>query len=150
MNLNNLNIEELSKHGLDPEFVTEQQMKLKPNQQAIIYDVEGGDVNLPDVQQVLSQVIEVLEYMTTEEVLDLRSEDNDKYVEHMEEKFKTFSDRYYGLFRKLISGEDITPLMQMLAEIEKVKDGEKTIEEAEKTIGESLAEKYVYPNIGKP
>jgi len=143
----NFNINDLE--GLNPEFITEEQIKLKPNQQAIIYDVESGEVNLPDVQEILSKVIEILEYMTTDEILELRSKNKDEYEEHMEEKFVPFSDRYYGLFKQLISGKDITPLIEMLTEIEKIKEGNTTIEEAEHRIGRSLEKKFVTPNLNK-
>jgi len=113
-----------------------------------VYDVDDGDANLPDVPVLLNRVIEILKFMSTDEMIELKANDEPEYIIVMENKFESFADRYYALFRKIISGEDLTPLMNMLAAIESVKDGKETIEDAEKRLGEDLAEQYIYPKIG--
>lgn len=114
-----------------------------------LYDVDSGDVNLPDVKLFLDQVIEVMECMNQQEMVDLQNKDEEEYKAEMEKRFPQFSFRYYAIFQKIISGDDITPLIEMLAQIERVKCGEIDIEEAEKNIGQSLANKYVYPTFNK-
>lgn len=126
-----------------------------PNQgPGFMYDPTGNfenedKPNLADTGRVLNGVQAILEYMCTDEVIELRNKDEVEYEKHMEEKFEDFCDRFYSIFKKVLSGEDITPLMGMLAEIEKVKRGDKTLEEAEQFVGEQLAQKYIYPKINK-
>jgi len=125
--------------------------EIKKNKNAIIYDPTGGNEtpNLPDVALLLSQVEEILDYMVKTEELKELKKDNSEYEKHMEDKFPFFSSRYFGIFRKLINGEDITPLLTMCKSINEIKSGNITMEQAEKQLGEGLAEKYIYPNLTK-
>jgi hypothetical protein len=131
--------------GSKQNIVTEDQ--IKNNENAIVYDVPEGEANienLPDVKILLKKVTEILEYMCTDEMIALKNEDTGEYNKQMEEKFSVFSNRYYSIFHKLLSGEDLTPLFSMLAAIEKVKNGEVTMETAEKQLGNILAKKYIH------
>lgn len=133
--------------NMKPQVLSEDQ--LGSQGPGYVYDVEGGDVSLPDTEQLLDSVIEIMECMDTSEMKQLKDTDEAEYKLEMEKRFPQFSFRYYSIFQKVISGDDITPLMGMLAQIEKVKRGELTIDEAEKYVGESLAKKYVYPKLNK-
>jgi hypothetical protein len=117
-----------------------------------VYDIEGersSQSELPNVHDLLNDVIKILEYMNTPEMQNLKKTEEAQYKLLMEQKFPEFSFRYYSLFQKLITGEDITPLLGMFAQIEKVKTGKITLDEAEKKVGESLATQYVYPSLNK-
>lgn len=136
-----MNIKNLDKH-----IVSEDRIKNDPN--AIVYDPFGdASPNLPDVGNVLDKVMEILEYMLDDSIKKMKSSNINEYNSHMENKFSEFSNRYYGLFQKIISGEDITPLLSMLASIDKVKSGSATLETVEEQLGEELANKYIYPNL---
>ena len=129
--------------------------------QGIVFDPSGGleggvaPVNLPDVGEILDKIQEILEYMCTDEIINLKDNDNHndndndngEYVRHMESIFPAFSCNYYSLFQKIISGDDLNHLFSMLGAIERIKDGEITVDEVEKNLGEELAEEYVYPHI---
>lgn len=131
--------------GSNQNIVTEDQIKNKDN--AIVYDVPEGEPsieNLPDVPELLKKVTEILEYMCTDDMIALKSTDSGEFNKHMEEKFSVFSNRYYSIFYKLLSGEDLTPLFSMLAAIEKIKKGEVSMENAEKELGKELAKKYIH------
>ena len=120
-----------------------------------VYDPQGIDPYgsetpcFPDVGKLLDDVNSILECMCTSEMMELKKKDKNEFQTKMEQQFPDFSFRYYTLFLKLLSGEDITPLMSMLATIEKIKSGSLSMEEAEQGIGESLARKYVLPKLNK-
>ena len=117
--------------------------------QGIVYDIEAGESELPDINMVLDKVAEILEVCGQKDMIELKKKDSELYEKTMEDKFPEFSDRYYALFQQLLTGNDITPLLRMLVEIEKVQKSEQTLEEAEKMVGQSLADKYIYPNFKK-
>jgi hypothetical protein len=116
-----------------------------------VYDPEGGEgpPNFPDVPQLLDDVYKILKHIDNPDLKALKIADKQAYQDLVEKDFPDFSFRYYNLFIKLLSGDDITPLLAMLVAIEKVKSGELTMEEAEKGIGEGLAKKYVLPKLQK-
>ena len=127
----------------------------KDGRTGIVFDPSGGleggvaPANLPNVTEVLTGVQNILQYMCNDDIIKLKSEDESEYINHMEGKFPAFSFRYYSLFQKIISGDNLTHLFSMLAAIEKVKNGETTLDEAEKGLGEQLAQEYVYPHVNK-
>ena len=118
---------------------------------SFIYDmdagVDAGVVNLPDVNVLLANVIEILEYSNSREMVDLRLADKVKYGDEMEKKFPAFSKRYYALFQQILEGEDLSPLLMMFAKIENIKSGRKTIEQAEKELGDELVDRYVPADV---
>jgi hypothetical protein len=108
---------------------------------AIPYNVEeehSGE-NLPNATDVLDQVIKILECMNTEEMTVLRKANIALFEQLMEEKFQEFSLRYYGIFKMILSGDDIEPLFKMLEMIHIVNSGELSFEDAEKNVGKYLS-----------
>lgn len=128
----NLNIKE-------QKFITEEEIE---NSNGMVYDPSGDEMateeSLPNANEILDQVILILESMNIEGMCELRKNNKLAYEESMEAKFPTFSERYYGIFRMIIDGEDITPLYTMLSIINKVKNGHSTLENAEKDVGKYL------------
>lgn len=123
---------------------------IKKDKNAIIYDPTGGDdtPNLPDTKTIADNVERILEYMVSKpDVMELKNKNYNEYEKHMENMFPVFSSRYMGIFSKIINGEDITPLFEMLKKIDEIKKGNTTLEKVEKKLGENLAEKYIYPNL---
>ena len=115
-----------------------------------VYDPQGSEApSFPNVPQLLDDVSSILQCMCTPEMVELKKKDKNQFQIQMEQQFPDFSVRYYTLFLKLLSGDDISPLMTMLVAIEKVNSGKLTAEEAEQGIGESLARKYVLPKLNK-
>lgn len=101
-------------------------------------DDEINTENLPDTDEILDSVIEILEYMNTEEILKLRKDNKDVFVSTMETKFESFAERYYSVFRMVISGNDLSPLFEMLKVIKQMKFGSISVEHGENQIGTSL------------
>ena len=136
----------LNLNGLDHKLVREED--IDPTK-GMVYNPGEGEVNLVNVDEMLSKVAKILEVMCEDEMILLKETDYPKYEEKMEERFEEFAFRYFAIFKKVISGEDITPLFRMLTEIDKIHRGDKEIEQVEKELGEELANQYIYPKVGK-
>lgn len=111
------------------------------------FDEDNAVENLPDVKNILDSVGEILEVMLEDEMIALQKEDGDKYEKAMEQKFPSFSFRYFALFKQIISGEDLGNLFVMLEMIEKTKNGKKSFREAESAVGMHLATHYDLPTV---
>lgn len=126
-------------------------MATQPTDRDYVYDMEGeyNQDALPNTEQLMDEVINILSITTQPKYKALRIQDNKQYVAEMEQLFPDFSFRYFALFMQVISGEDITPLFEMLLQIDRLKSGSITIEDAEKNVGDVLAKRYIYPNVKK-
>jgi hypothetical protein len=127
------------------------QVEGMPSEQepGFVYDPSSAEPvsadNLPDAPELIDKVIEILTVMTEPEMKDLMKENFQEYESAMERRFPEFADRYYSMFKKVISGEDLTKLMYMLNIIGRVKKGYITMEDAEKRVGNMLADEYLNP-----
>ena len=99
-----------------------------------------------DIKQVLDDVANVIEMISTDEMMELKEKDFKKYQDKIEDKFPKFSARYYGIFMKLIRGEDISTLMIMLSIMAKIKKGLMTYKEGEIEMSKILSQKFVRKN----
>lgn len=104
---------------------------------------------LPDVKKIISKVEEIMVYMCNDDVLDLKLENNDAYKEMMESKFKDFNDLYPSLFSLIIDGKDISMMLEMMTRIEKVKNNELSMNDAQEQLKDKLSEQYVYSKMTK-
>jgi hypothetical protein len=94
--------------------------------------------NLPESDVILDNIILILEYMNTPEMVELRNNNNDVFVSTMELKFESFAEHYYSVFRMIISGKDISLLFDMLKVIGDMKKKNITVETGEQQIGTKL------------
>ncbi len=101
------------------------------------------------VKDITDKIVDVLEYMNTDYIKNLRGHDIVLYEKTIEEKFPDFTERYYAVLKLLMSGEDITRLLQMLSQLEKVENNEKKREEAVNYVREELNNEYIYNAIKK-
>lgn len=107
-----------------------------------VYNPHEGETSLADVDFMLDQVAKILEEMCTDEIQELKKLDKNKYEQTLEFKFETFALEYWAIFKKVISGEDLGPLFQMLGEIAKIKTGEKSLKQVETELGHEYAVKF--------
>ena len=101
-------------------------------------DEEINPDNLPDADEIVDNVIKILEFMNTDEICKLKKDNNDVFIKTMEDKFETFAERYYSVFRMVISGNDLSPLFEMLKVIKQMKTRQMSVERGEHQIGASL------------
>lgn len=127
------------------------------NQVNISYEPGDNEFNVQDPNEIFLGVMEILEYMKTPEIvkmcIDYKKEDEpeskkekeNKYREKIAIKFPVFSEKYFATFDKVVSGEDVTPLLYMLKLMSMVKKGNITPEDAESKIGHYLGKRYNLP-----
>lgn len=101
-------------------------------------DEEINPDNLPDPNVILDNTIAILEYMNTDEMKELRKNNNEIFISTMETKFESFAEQYYAVFRMIISGQDLSLMMDMLNVINGMKSRKITVETGEKQIGAKL------------
>lgn len=79
----------------------------------------------------------------------LKEEDNKKYEDTLMGIFKSFYEKYPAIFRAVIRGHDLNILYMMIEMKKKINNGEVDRKKAEIYMGEQLAERFLYPVIGK-
>jgi len=79
----------------------------------------------------------------------LKEEDNKKYEDTLMGIFKSFYEKYPAIFRAVIRGHDLNILYMMIEMKKKINSGEVDRKKAEIYMGEQLAERFLYPVIGK-
>lgn len=100
-------------------------------------------VNMVDPDMIVDNVLQILKYMQEPKIVKLKNNNYAQYERRMQDKFPTFSDDFFFIFKKVISGEDITPLYGMLCQIKLIKEGKKEFENAENSVIKGLCDKYV-------
>ncbi len=105
---------------------------------------------MSDVNKIRDTVEIIKQMANTELCVNLSQSDKNSYQEYMKELFPEFSQNYVGLFKKIIFREDLTMLNAMLKNLEDLNNGVVQEKDVTTNIGESLAEKYLYPVLGKP
>ena len=103
--------------------------------------MSGADKIRNDVK-----VIQLL--INTEFCINLLKEDPIQYQEHMKQLYPDFPSP--SLFKKIILKQDISMLESFLQAMDDVHNGTREEKDITANIGETLAEKYLYPVLGKP
>jgi hypothetical protein len=102
-------------------------------------------------QDLIRQTVVLIQKMIdTDQYKVLEKEDPNKYRESLMQLFPTFAEDYPSLFKQIIFRRDLSMLEMMLKKIEDLRAGSLTEKEITTNIGETLAEKYIYPVFGKP
>ena len=91
--------------------------------------------NLPNPSEILMIMTDI------KKDLELHS------VEEVDTKYKKFKDRYPQLYKKIISSDDMSELFTMLKLINKVNNGDLSLDTATKTVGTTMAHKYIPEEI---
>ena len=79
----------------------------------------------------------------------LKEESNKQYEDTLMSIFKSFYEKYPAIFRAVIRGHDLNILNMMIEMKKKINNGEIERKQAEIYMGEQLAERFLYPVIGK-
>lgn len=101
------------------------------------------------VIDITNRIVEILEYMNTDYITQLRKQDQVLYERTIENQFPDFTEKYYSVLKLLMSGDDITRLMEMLSQLEKVEKNEKSRDDVINQIREELNNEYVYKVLKK-
>jgi hypothetical protein len=107
---------------------------------------------IPDIDKLLSIVLEFLHYIGTKEMQELENRDQLTFERHLDVKFEDLSLRHYPIFKLLIDKEhreeNVCKLIDMFSILAKVKSGALDINQADKNFNEDLNNEYIYPKFG--
>lgn len=93
--------------------------------------------NIANPEEILHNIIEIKNYLKN-------NSQNETKI-----KFKDFESRYPAVYNKIVSGEDLTKLLEMLQTLLKIRLGELKKDEADKMYGAKLAQEYIPEHILK-
>lgn len=108
-----------------------------------VYDMSENAENLANVDYILGNIIPILEYSKRPDIKKMRLNDYAEYKLHMEARYPKFSDSYYSVFQKVISGEDLSPLLKMLAMVNNIKKNKCSLDDAEKMVMDQLGKSFI-------
>ena len=98
--------------------------------------------NLPDVTKLTETIREILEYMCSDTLIEMKKTNLDQYKNVLKMRYETFENKYPTMFNMIIEGKEISTLLEMFIKIEQIKNGTTTMKLAEEELGEKLADKY--------
>ena len=70
-----------------------------------------------------------------------------KSEDEIREQFSLFVELYPELFKKIIKGQDLSPVQNMLAMLDRMGEGKLSQHQASVIIGQKLVDKYVTPQL---
>lgn len=112
----------------------------------------GKTAVLPDLEKLLDRVLELLQYINTEEMKDLESKDPAAFETHLDLKFEDISMKYYSVFRLVIDKENreenIFRLIEIFSTLKKVKAGDLDIDRADEDFRENMNQEFIYSKYG--
>lgn len=95
------------------------------------------------------QIKKILEFSLTDEQLYLKETNFELYKYRFESNFPEFNQSFPTIMKKIINGDDLKYLEKMLDAMDAIEENKVTKEQAEKVLGEELAEEYLYPLVNK-
>ena len=100
-------------------------------------------------KSVREQVHDILKFSKQDDQIYLKMNNIELYKYRFESNFPEFNEKYPTIMKKIINGDDLKYLNKMLDALDQIDNNETTKTDAEKKIGEELAEEYIYPLINK-
>lgn len=106
----------------------------------------------PETQKIVENIINIMNYISTDEMMVLKNNNFPEFQNHMYEKeeFKDFITKYFSLFTMLID-KQLPPfknLITMITVRSLFEAGKITDTEAMIYIREHMADQYIYPKFG--
>lgn len=74
----------------------------------------------------------------------------EQFCTKIETIFPSFTENYPVLYKLTLTCDDISILYKMIDKITSVCKGNSSVDDARNSMGEMLAEKFLYPKLGKP
>jgi hypothetical protein len=113
------------------------------------YVLDDSAPEIPDLEYITQSCVKIIRYVSTEEMMLLKLENEDAYKAKADDEFREFADKYYGLFTRIICDEfDIGDLKYMIKMMKNIKDNDLDIKTEHESFVSTMAEKYVYPEHG--
>lgn len=117
---------------------------------ATLKDVQKNVEQYPDLKYVIDTVIQIIEFMSTDEMVKLKETSTDEYEAKIINKFEDFGEKQPALFNIILDGEieSLGNLIEMIRMICLMKTGQISMGTANEYVREMCAEQYIYPQFG--
>lgn len=106
-------------------------------------------LSIADIKDLTKTIVQFMKYVSTDEMKKLRLTNEKEFEERIEDTFPDLLDGYYGIYKLLLSGQDIGLLFEMLRSLNKVNDGSSDFQKEREKISAMVNEKYVLPKLKK-
>ncbi len=103
------------------------------------------EINIPNIKELTFHIVKILEYMNRDDMKSLKIANKDEYEKRIENTFPVFTDKFYSIYKILLSGSDIGTLLEMLRQLDKVKDNKIEFQAARNKISTIVNKKYIDP-----
>lgn len=104
---------------------------------------------LPDPTEIADWIIKIVTRMLDDDMIELRAKDAVMHQKVLDDEFQQFSNRCYGLFDMTVNMDDPEMLIVYLQQLQRVKLGEISFDEASAAFSNHLDEKHLYPKFSK-
>jgi hypothetical protein len=121
-------------------------------------DMEGIDPNLiykpkeeiVDLNEVTNQIIQILEFMNTEEMIKMKETDKEIFEKYIDDKFSDFSLWYPSILKLMFENteENMKKLLNLIDALHKVQNKEMNMDDVYNSFLNNLHEEYFYKPVG--
>ena len=135
---------------MEIKYCSDNEIKNNPNN--IVLDNDISTQGIEDLNHITTEILNFLEFTDTQEMIELEKANKEKYENELEKKFKSFTTKYFSMYKMLLERqtrtENLKKLLDLFEILKKVKIGEKNQETELEKFEQSLAEQYIYPKFG--
>lgn len=100
-----------------------------------------------DPQKIKETVQKLQTFVNTNEMQELKINNNELFKYRIETEFTEFSQSYPTIVKKIMLGDNLKYLDKMIDAMASINNKKSTREDVEKTLGEELAEEFIYPLV---
>lgn len=127
-------------------------IRLDPNKYKNNEDDKHHPSHIPDIEEMLKNVISIVEFVSTPEMTLMEKNNNIEYKKIAENAFPEFSNNYISIFNMLLNSQNrehnLGKLVALFSNLKEIKEGRKNIDTEYNKFQEKQAEEYIYPKFG--
>lgn len=145
--------EKLNKIVIDKEITTITDNAPKDKGITIaIPEKKNERTQMRDLVKVKKEIIEILEYMNTDQMIELEAKNRNIYEMHIESKFEDFATNYYTILKLLFDKEgkeeNLIRLLELFDRLGDIKKRGSNLDKEYERFIEEQREAYLYPQFG--
>jgi hypothetical protein len=107
---------------------------------------------IPDVEKLIEHVINLLQYINTDEMQQFEDNDPTGFETHLDNKFSDFTARYYTVFKLLLDKPNrhanVARMLELFQNLSKVKNSEKSMDTVYEEYTEVINNEFIYSKYG--
>jgi len=108
--------------------------------------------NIPDIEALTQTVGDVLEYISTDEMIMLEASNETLFKQSVQMKFQDFVDNYFCIYKLLVDRKDrehnLTKLLNLFHTMQQIKDGKRNLNSEYQKFTEQQNQEYIYNQFG--